>query len=60
MLQFHCRLNLVCILSLCAQLVILASPSKTFPTLGCACFDWIASVMWINNSLKGITIAICR
>ena len=60
MLQFHCRLNLVCVLSICGQLVILASPSKEFPMLACGCFDWIASVIWINNSSKGLAIALCR
>ena len=60
MLQFHCRLNLLSILSICTQLVILSSPAETFSTLTCASFDWVASSMWINNSCQGITIALCR
>ena len=41
-------------------LVILGSPTTAFPRAACACFDWVATVLWINNSTKGITIAICR
>ena len=60
LIRLHAFLNLICLPMICADLMILASPSKKMPLYLCGCLEWVITFMWVNGSFRGFMIALGR
>ena len=60
LIRLHAWINLVCVPMICADLIILVSPSKKMPLYMCMCLEWAITFMWVNSSFRGLTIALGR
>ena len=60
LIRLHAVINLICLPMICADLIILASPSKKMPLYLCGCLEWVITFMWVNGSFRGLMIALGR
>ena len=60
LIRLHAWINLVCVPMICADLIILVSPSKKMPLYMCMFLEWVITFMWVNSSFRGLTIALGR
>ena len=58
--RLHVFINLICFPMICADLIILASPSNKIPLYLCGCLEWVITFMWVNGSFRGLMIALGR
>ena len=60
LIRLHTWINLFCVPMICADLIILASPSKKMPLYMCGCLEWVKTFTWVNSSFRGLMIALGR
>ena len=58
--RFHLYINLLCVPAICTELVILAWPGNSMPTVVCVSLGWTAGFITMNRYTGGLPIAICR
>ena len=59
-IRLHTWINLLCVPMICADLIILSSPSKKMPLYLCGALEWVITFMWVNSSFRGLMIALGR
>ena len=60
LIQLHHFINLLCVPAIVMELIILALPTTSMPTLACLYLEWTVGFVRSNRYLGGLGIALIR